>query len=183
EDDWAPGTDTPLPRPHVSRIREQCAPSAPVASVLEKAAAGAAFAESDIVALFEARGREFSAVWRAADRLREQRNGDTVTYVVNPKINHHNICTYGCKFCAFSKGRHTLGHREKPYDLDLDEIARRTSEAWARGATEVCLQGGIRPGYTGKTYLPIVQGVKAAGPHLHVHAFSPLEIWHGAPTL
>ena len=109
--------------------------------------------------------------------------GDTVTYVVNRNINYTNICTYGCKFCAFSKGRHNLGHRDAPYDLDAAEIGRRTSEAWQRGATEVCLQGGIRPGYTGETYLGIVAAVKSAVPQMHVHAFSPLEIWHGAATL
>ena len=90
-------------------------------------------------------GADFAAVCRAADRLRAARVGDTVTYVVNRNINYTNICTYGCKFCAFSKGRHNLGHRDTPYDLDLEEIANRTAEAWERGATEVCLQGGIKP--------------------------------------
>ncbi|MBV9567564.1 MAG: 5-amino-6-(D-ribitylamino)uracil--L-tyrosine 4-hydroxyphenyl transferase CofH, partial [Hyphomicrobiales bacterium] len=70
-----------------------------------------------------------------------------------------------------------------PYDLGLDEVAARVKEAWARGATEVCLQGGIRPGYTGDTYLSIVEAVKGAAPEIHVHAFSPLEVWHGAQTL
>jgi FO synthase len=106
-----------------------------------------------------------------------------VTYVVNRNINYTNICTYGCRFCAFSKGRDSFESREKPYDLGLDEIARRTREAWERGATEVCLQGGIRPGYTGETYLSIVRAVKSAAPAIHLHAFSPLEIWHGASTL
>ena len=109
--------------------------------------------------------------------------GDTVTYIVNRNINYTNICTYGCKFCAFSKGRHNLGHRDAPYDLDLEEIANRTAEAWARGATEVCLQGGIKPSYTGHTYLGIVEAVKWAAPDMHVHAFSPLEIRTGADTL
>ena len=140
--------------------------------------------EADIVALFEARGRDFAAVCRAADRLRAARCGDVVTYVVNRNINYTNICTYGCKFCAFSKGRHNLGHRDKPYDLDLErDRATARREAWQRGATEVCLQGGIRPGYTGDTYLAIVDAVKSAAPDIHVHAFSPLEIRHGAETL
>ncbi len=126
---------------------------------------------------------DFAAVCRAADALRRARCGDTVTYVVNRNINYTNICTYGCQFCAFSKGRHSFEEREKPYDLGLDEIARRTREASERGATEVCLQGGIRPGYTGETYLAIVSAVKAAAPAIHMHAFSPLEVWHGAQTL
>ena len=121
---------------------------------------------------------------RAADELRAARVGDTVTYIVNRNINYTNICTYGCKFCAFSKGRHNLGHRDKPYDLDLEEIAQpHAPRPGQRGATEVCLQGGIQPGYTGDTYLAIVEAVKSAAPDMHVHAFSPLEIRHGAETL
>ena len=73
--------------------------------------------------------------------------------------------------------------RGRPYELDLDEIERRTLEAWERGATEVCLQGGIHPDYTGATYLDICQRIKAAQPDMHVHAFSPLEVWQGAATL
>ena len=183
EDDWTPGAETPLPAAQVARIREQHAPSLAIARILDRAAAGEPLSETDIVALFEARGRDFSAVCRAADELRARRVGDVVTYVVNRNINYTNICTYGCKFCAFSKGRHSFESREKPYDLGLEEIARRTREAWQRGATEVCLQGGIRPGYTGETYFSIVDAVKSAAPDIHVHAFSPLEIWHGAQTL
>jgi FO synthase len=183
EDSWAPGAEAPLPGGLVARLREEHAPSRAIARVLGLAAAGEPLAEPDIVALFEARGRDFSAVCRAADALRARRNGDTVTYVVNRNINYTNICTYGCKFCAFSKGRHSFASREKPYDLGLEEIARRTAEARERGGTEVCLQGGIRPGYTGETYRSIVRAVKAAAPDIHVHAFSPLEVWNGATSL
>ena len=119
----------------------------------------------------------------AADRLRAQTVGDTVTYVVNRNINYTNICLYHCGFCAFSKGRGAADLRGPAYNLDLDEIARRTLEADAAGATEVCLQGGIHPSFTGETYLDIVRAVKAAVPAMHVHAFSPLEIQHGARTL
>ena len=73
--------------------------------------------------------------------------------------------------------------RGKPYNLGLDEIVRRTEEAWTRGATEVCLQGGIHPSYTGQTYLDICTALKVAVPEMHLHAFSPLEIWQGAQTL
>jgi FO synthase len=103
--------------------------------------------------------------------------------VVNRNINYTNICYFHCRFCAFSKGRLAEHLRGRPYDLDLGEIARRTVEAWQRGATEICLQGGIHPDYTGKTYLEICRTVKQAAPEIHVHAFSPLEIWQGALTL
>jgi FO synthase len=109
--------------------------------------------------------------------------GDTVTYVVNRNINYTNVCSYRCAFCAFSKGKSADHLRGPAYDLDHDEIARRVTEAWERGATEVCLQGGIHPDYTGDTYLAILRTVKAAAPAMHVHAFSPLEVRHGAATL
>jgi FO synthase len=184
EDAWAPGGDAALPALQVARMRSGDArPSAAIGHILDRVAKGDALGEPDVVALFDARGADFAAVCRAADRLRAARCGDTVTYIVNRNINYTNICTYGCKFCAFSKGRHNLGHRDKPYDLDMAEIAERTAEAWARGATEVCLQGGIKPSYTGETYLSIVAAVKSAAPDIHVHAFSPLEIRTGAQTL
>ena len=186
EDGWAPGAGEALPAAHVARIRSGGSPSefAPdLERILDRARQGRRLGEADIARLFEARGRDFAAVCHAADALRAVRCGETVTYVVNRNINYTNICTYGCKFCAFSKGRHSFEEREKSYDLGVDEIARRTREAWERGATEVCLQGGIRPGYTGETYLSIVAAVKSAAPAIHVHAFSPLEIWHGAETL
>ncbi|MBO0740346.1 MAG: 5-amino-6-(D-ribitylamino)uracil--L-tyrosine 4-hydroxyphenyl transferase CofH [Hyphomicrobiaceae bacterium] len=184
EDEWAPGGICKLPAPQVARVRQRKAPlSSLVAQVLARAREGMHLDETDIVALFDARGADFAAVCRAADELRARRVGDTVTYIVNRNINYTNICTYGCKFCAFSKGRHNLGHRDKPYDLDLAEISARTAQAWARGATEVCLQGGIKPSYTGHTYLAIVAAVKSAAPEMHVHAFSPLEIRTGADTL
>ena len=132
EDGWAPGGIEPLPEPQVARMQaRRSSPSAPIARILDRVAAGETLDEADIVALFDARGADFAAVCRAADELRARRVGDTVTYVVNRNINYTNICTYGCKFCAFSKGRHNLGHRDTPYDLDLEEIAHRTAEAWA----------------------------------------------------
>ncbi len=186
EDGWAPGAGETLPTAHVARIQSAASPSVPGAElegILDRATQGKRLGEAEIAQLFEARGQDFAAVCRSADALRAARCGETVTYVVNRNINYTNICTYGCKFCAFSKGRHSFEERERPYDLGLDEIARRTREAWERGATEVCLQGGIKPGYTGETYLSIVAAVKSAAPAIHVHAFSPLEIWHGAETL
>ena len=140
-------------------------------------------AEADIVRLFAARGEEFDAVCAAADKLRQQVNGDTVTYVVTRNINYTNICYFRCQFCAFSKGKLSENLRGRPYDLDLPEIQRRVEEAWERGATEVCMQGGIHPEYTGATYLSVCRAIKQAVPGLHVHAFSPLEIWQGAKTL
>jgi FO synthase len=183
ETGWVAGALAALPAPPPAPARARAPKGDPLQRQLARALAGEALAEEDIVCLFGARGPEFAAVIAAADALRARSVGDTVSYVVNRNINYTNICTYGCKFCAFSKGRHNLGHRDRPYDLDAAEIGRRTAEARQRGATEVCLQGGIRPGYTGETYLGILAAVKSAVPDMHVHAFSPLEIWHGAATL
>ncbi|MFK7862793.1 MAG: 5-amino-6-(D-ribitylamino)uracil--L-tyrosine 4-hydroxyphenyl transferase CofH [Pseudohongiellaceae bacterium] len=139
--------------------------------------------QAEVARLFEARGPDFSYVVQQANLLRKKLNGDTVTYVVNRNINYTNVCYFKCQFCAFSKGKASENLRGKPYDIDAEEIARRCLEAWQRGATEVCLQGGIHPDYTGQTYLDIVATVRAATPAMHIHAFSPLEVWQGAKTL
>ena len=111
-------------------------------------------------------------------------NGDTVSYVVTRNINYTNICYFRCQFCAFSKGKTSENLRGKPYDLGLDEIASRVGEAWARGATEVCMQGGIHPEYTGRRYLEICRAVKRAAPgHAHPRFFAAGECIQGAATL
>ena len=164
-----------------SAVPRRAPPS--LARILDRVREGAGLDEAEVIRLFEARGGEARAVCEAADALRRERNGDTVTYVVNRNVNYTNVCYFKCRFCAFSKGRLSANLRGRPYDLDLAEIARRTREAWERGATEICLQGGIHPDYTGETYLSICRAVKEAAPEVHVHAFSPLEVWQGARTL
>jgi FO synthase len=157
--------------------------AAGISAIITAARAGHALIETDIVRLFSVEGRDLDEVIAAADQLRHESVGDTVTYVINRNINYTNICLYHCGFCAFSKGRGSKDLRGPAYNLDLDEVARRTVEAAAAGATEVCLQGGIHPSFTGETYLNIVRAVKEAVPWMHVHAFSPLEVQHGASTL
>jgi FO synthase len=139
--------------------------------------------EDDIARLFTLRGRDFHLLAARADEARRETCGDTVTYVVNRNINYTNLCTYKCTFCAFSKGKTDEDLRGAPYVLDMAEVSRRTEEAWRRGATEVCLQGGIHPAFTGQTYLDVLHAVKEAAPDIHVHAFSPLEVTQGAKTL
>jgi FO synthase len=178
-EDWAPGVDT-VP-PAISTRRS--APSSDISAILEKASAGDVPSETEIARLFQARDINFTRICKTADSLRQGTNGDDVTYVVNRNINYTNICTYRCTFCAFSKGKTAETLRGKPYRLDMAEIGRRTAEGWNRGATEVCLQGGIHPDYTGETYLDICAAVKEAAPDMHIHAFSPLEITQGARTL
>ncbi|MBS0561776.1 MAG: 5-amino-6-(D-ribitylamino)uracil--L-tyrosine 4-hydroxyphenyl transferase CofH, partial [Proteobacteria bacterium] len=179
EDGWAPGlTETPPVRPaRLSSVDPA------VANAIARARDGARLHEPEIVTLFGARDADYEAVTKAADELRRAVSGDVVRYVVTRNINYTNICYYHCKFCAFSKGKTHEALRGAPYDLSLDEIVRRAAEAWDRGATEVCLQGGIHPDYTGETYLRVCRAIKAAVPGIHIHAFSPLEVTQGAATL
>jgi FO synthase len=109
--------------------------------------------------------------------------GDTVSYVINRNINYTNICSYRCKFCAFAKGKKRTPASDAPYLKSPQEVARLALEAWQRGASEVCLQGGIHPDFTGQSYLDICAAVHQALPAMHIHAFSPLEIMNGAETL
>ena len=139
--------------------------------------------EDELTRLLSARGDDMQRVLAAADRLRREVCGDEVTYVVTRNIQYTNVCYFRCGFCAFSKGKLARNLRGAPYLVPLDEIVRRTEEAWERGATEVCLQGGIHPAFTGDYYADVVRAIRDAVPGIHVHAFSALEIWQGAATL
>ena len=183
-DPWSPGISVPevaiaplMRAPYLAHVEHA------VKLAVSDATAGRRLEKSQVVRLLQARDRDFRFICDTADDLRRSVVGDTVRYVVNRNINYTNICYFKCGFCAFSKGKAHAALRGAPYDLALDEVARRVSEAWARGATEVCMQGGIHPDYTGETYLKICRAVKKAVPGMHIHAFSPLEIAQGAKTL
>ncbi|MEH6518395.1 MAG: 5-amino-6-(D-ribitylamino)uracil--L-tyrosine 4-hydroxyphenyl transferase CofH [Halioglobus sp.] len=185
-DSWVPGEDAPVPaieRELLSKQVNAAAISPALQEIVSRCEAGADLSEAEITRLFEARGDEFSYVVAAADRLRATAKGDSVSYVVNRNINYTNVCYFKCQFCAFSKGKQSENLRGRPYDISAEEIARRSREAWDRGATEVCMQGGIHPDYTGQTYLDILHTVRTATPNMHIHAFSPLEVMQGAETL
>jgi len=177
---WAAGAGTPVPRltNGTGRVRDTA-----VLTALAKVREEVELDEDDATALMRARGPALGAVLRAADDLRREVCGDTVTYVVTRNVNYTNVCYFRCGFCAFSKGKLAANLRGAPYLVPLEEIARRAEEAWERGAVELCLQGGIHPAFTGQTYLDVCRAVKAAVPGMHVHAFSALEVWQGAATL
>ncbi len=137
----------------------------------------------EIVRLFRARGREALRVFADADRVRRERNGDVVSYVVTRNVQYTNVCYFRCGFCAFSKGKLAANLRGEPYLVPHAEIVRRALEAWERGATEICLQGGIHPAFDGDYYASVLAAIKQAVPGLHVHAFSALELWQGAASL
>ena len=180
EDRWAAGANRKAPR-----LRHASGPARDpaVARALERSRAEVPLAEEDVIALLQARGPDVGAVCRAADELRREVCGDDVTYVVTRNINYTNVCYFRCGFCAFSKGKLAKDLRGRPYVVPLTEIVRRSREAWERGAVEVCLQGGIHPGFTGDYYVDVCHAIKSEVPGLHVHAFSALEVWQGAATL
>ena len=178
-EDWNVGLATVPPAQAARRSQR----ASTLDRLLDKSTRGERLEQNEIVTLFAARDGAVAEICDATDKLRARTSGDVVSYVVNRNINYTNVCQYACAFCAFSKGRGHANLRGTPYDLSLDEVARRAAEAWGRGGTEVCMQGGIHPSYTGQTYLDLLTAVKHAVPRMHVHAFSPLEVMHGASTL
>jgi FO synthase len=152
----------------------------PVAEILAGVLLGQEVGEAEIVTLFGARGSEVRAIAAVADQLRSDIVGDDVTFVYNRNINYTNVCTFKCKFCAFSKGPLSLNLRGDPYLLDLSEITRRVVEAEEEGATEVCLQGGIHPKFDGDYYVDVLGAVRAGSERIHIHAFTALEVTEGA---
>ena len=203
DDRWSAGSSTEIPeafrarspslnghaRPAIVNARNGASPatefrvSGGVREALDKVRARSELDENDVTALFEARGPSLQAVTEAADELRREVCGDVVSYVVTRNINYTNVCYFRCGFCAFSKGKLAENLRGPAYLVPLPEIVRRCREAWERGAVEVCLQGGIHPGFTGDYYASVCEAIKSDLPDLHVHAFSALEVWQGAATL
>ena len=154
-----------------------------IKKILDKSIHGFDLDHDEITKLFHTRGDDYHLVLNHADQLRQKINGDEVTYVITRNINYTNICKYSCHFCAFSKGKTKENLRGKPYLINNDEVADRALEAWSKGAHEVCLQGGIHPHYDGYTYIDICKAIKERVPEIHIHAFSPLEVTHGASSL
>jgi FO synthase len=136
----------------------------------------AGISDAHALALLHSDGPELDALAALADELRRSAAGDDVTYVVNRNINFTNVCYTGCRFCAFAQRRTDAD----AYTLSLEQVGDRAEEAWALGATEVCMQGGIHPDLPGTAYFDIVREVKRRVPAMHVHAFSPMEVVNGA---
>jgi len=145
------------------------------ARVLDRALNGEELSFEDGLLLGRTEGAELEALVLAADRIRRERVGDVITYVVNRNINFTNICFVGCRFCAFSRAP-----REKDaYFHSFEEIGRRATEAWERGAREVCVQGGLPRDLDPHYYRDLLRAIKQATPEMHIHAFSPMEIVYG----
>jgi FO synthase len=152
---------------------------AEIKRALAKAQDHRAITDDEALSLFRAEGPALDALCRVADDLRAEAVGDDVTYVINRNINFTNVCYVGCRFCAFAQREIDA----ESYTLTLDEVADRAEEAWAWGATEVCMQGGIHPDLPGTFYMDLLDAVKARTPAMHIHAFSPMEVLNGATHL
>jgi len=149
--------------------------AAEVSEILCSAASGAELTFEQGLVLATAEGAELEALVAASDRLRRETVGDAITYVVNRNINFTNVCFVGCSFCGFGRGPGA----SDAYSLSFEEVVRRAREAWDRGATEVCVQGGLPRDLDGFFYRDLLRAVKHAIPGMHVHAFSPMEIDYG----
>jgi FO synthase len=179
---WSPGRDDihpPALLPYAGPARAGGA----VGEVLQGVARGEEVGLDEIVTLLGARGPEVAAVAAVADDLRRAITGDEVTFVRNRNINYTNVCTFKCRFCAFSKGPLSLNLRGAPYLVEMEEMRRRVVEAVECGATEVCLQGGIHPDFDGDYYVDVARAVKEVAPQIHVHGFTALEVTEGARRL
>ena len=136
----------------------------------------AGLTDDEALTLLHVDGEALDALARLADDVRRDTVGDDVTYVVNRNLNFTNVCYTGCRFCAFAQRRTDAD----AYTLSLDEVGRRAEEAWAVGATEICMQGGIHPELPGTAYFELAREIKRRVPGIHLHAFSPMEVLNGA---
>ena len=181
---WSPGSGKKLPELNnfVFNNKSQFKYTE-IDEILQNVINGYQITDNELKLLFHTAGEKINDISNTANELNFIKNGNNVTFVKNRNINYTNQCTYKCGFCGFSKGPNSLNLKEKPYSIDIQEIVDRSVEAFEMGASEVCLQGGIHPNYTGEFYLNMVKEIKQAIPEMHIHGFTPLEIWQGAETI
>ena len=181
---WYPGSGEPIPNLfNFSSETHSDYKSPKFDQILSNFDKANTLSEDDLLELFKTSGKHINEIAELADDLTRSVHGNKVTFVKNRNINYTNQCYYKCGFCGFSKGPQSLDLKEKPYTLTPDEVLQRTIEAHQTGASEVCLQGGIHPSYTGDFYIDLVKRIKQELPEMHIHGFTPLEIWQGANTV
>jgi FO synthase len=161
------------PQERLRRLLPRIEPN--TAQALERVISGHEIGESEGIGLAQVEGDELSALIAAADWLRRKKVGDIVSYVVCRNINFTNVCYVGCKFCAFSTGP----GKADAWDHPLEEVGRRAEEAWDRGATEICMQGGLPRDMSPFYYRDLLRAIRARAPKIHIHAYSPMEITYG----
>jgi FO synthase len=149
--------------------------SSDVRECLETSRGGTELSFEQALLLATSGGPTLEALVAVADAMRRSMAGDTITYVVNRNINFTNVCFVGCSFCGFGKGPNAAD----AYSLSAEDVVAKARDAWEKGATEVCIQGGLPRDLDGFFYRDILRAVKHAIPGMHVHAFSPMEISYG----
>ena len=147
-----------------------------ISEILDKAVDNKEITISEVLELLDCKGMEMNMLIVVANYLREIKNGNVVTYVLNRNINFTNVCIKRCGFCAFSRDF----RQEEGYFLPTEEVVRRSKEAYQYGATEVCIQAGLPPKMDGNLYVELCKSIKKEIPNIHIHAFSPEEIMYGA---
>src|SRR5580704_3746901 len=171
-----PTSETPDRKPNTATLAEKLLAASPqVRLALELAIEGDEPSFDQGLSLALGSGADLEALIAVADALRRKSVGDLITYVVNRNINFTNVCFVGCSFCGFGRGPGA----PDSYSLSFEEVVRRAREAWDRGATEVCIQGGLPRDLDGFFYRDLLRAIKRAIPGMHVHAFSPMEIDYG----
>ena len=182
--DWSPGSGKSIPKLNGFTFNNKSQfNQIDIDVILKNVLDGYQITDKELKLLFKTAGEKINDIANVANELNFIKNGNNVSYVINRNINYTNQCYYKCGFCGFSKGPNSLNLKEKPYSIDIEEVVARSTEAFEMGASEVCLQGGIHPKYTGEFYLKMVKDIKASVPDMHIHGFTPLEIWQGAETI
>ena len=162
-----------IPRKGSGRRGEERLDSTLAERAIAKGREGTELSEDELTALFaETRPEVIEEMRVAADELRAELAGETVTFIVNRNLNFTNICTVGCAFCGFGQGRRS----PDAYEVAEEDFAARVEEALSFGATELCMQGGIHPDLTLEAYGRWLRLAKEVAPEIHLHAYSPMEI-------
>ena len=181
---WSPGSGKNIPKLNGFTFNNKSQFNhIDIDAILKDVLDGYQISDEELKILLKTAGKKINDIATVANELNFIKNGNNVSYVINRNINYTNQCYYKCGFCGFSKGPNSLNLKEKPYSIDIEEVVARSTEAFEMGASEVCLQGGIHPEYTGEFYLKMVRDIKASVPDMHIHGFTPLEIWQGAETI
>jgi len=184
ETDWYPGSGKEIPKLFNYIFNNEADyKSKNFDNIFQKLEDGEHINNEDLTELFKTSGKYINRISEFADNLNLKVNGNKVTFIKNRNINYTNQCYYKCGFCGFSKGPKSLDLKEIPYSLEPKEVVNKAEEAYQNGASEVCLQGGIHPNYTGEFYINLVKEIKEVIPDMHIHGFTPLEIWQGAETI
>ena len=182
--EWSPGSGKNIPKLNNFTFNNKSQFNhIDIDMILKNVLDGYQISNEELKILFKTAGEKINDIATVANELNFIKNGNNVSYVINRNINYTNQCYYKCGFCGFSKGPNSLNLKEKPYSIDIEEVVTRSTEAFEMGASEVCLQGGIHPEYTGEFYLKMVRDIKTSVPDMHIHGFTPLEIWQGAETI